>query len=207
MAVCFFGDGCASTTDFHSGLNFAATLGCPVIFFCRNNGYAISTKVSEQYSGDGIVSRSTGYGMAGIRVDGNDIFAVHAAVREARAYALENSAPVLIEAMTYRVGHHSTSDDSLRYRSSEEVQSFKTLSDPVSRLQAFLQTNEMVSDQDVADMRDQERMAVIEAMRQAEEKAKPSLDHMFSDVYHSVPRSLQRQEEGLRLHRSKHPSY
>ena len=145
--------------------------------------------------------------MAGIRVDGNDIFAVHAAVREARAYALENSAPVLIEAMTYRVGHHSTSDDSLRYRSSEEVQSFKTLSDPVSRLQAFLQTNEMVSDQDVADMRDQERMAVIEAMRQAEEKAKPSLDHMFSDVYHSVPGSLQRQEEALRLHRSKHPSY
>jgi 2-oxoisovalerate dehydrogenase E1 component alpha subunit len=106
VSVCFFGEGCASTTDFHSGLNFAATLNCPVIFICRNNGYAISTSVKDQYHGDGVVSRAPGYGMAAIRVDGNDIFAVHAAVREARAYALERSAPVLIEAMSYRQGHH-----------------------------------------------------------------------------------------------------
>ena len=106
VAMCFFGEGCTSTTDFHSGLNFAATLKCPVIFFCRNNGYAISTSVKEQYASDGVVSKAPGYGMAGIRVDGNDVFAVHAAVREARAYALENNAPVLIEGMTYRQGHH-----------------------------------------------------------------------------------------------------
>jgi 2-oxoisovalerate dehydrogenase E1 component alpha subunit len=106
VSVCFFGEGCTSTTDFHSGLNFAATLRCPTVFICRNNGYAISTSVKDQYSGDGVVSRAPGYGMAGIRVDGNDIFAVHAAVREARAYALEHNAPVLIEAMSYRQGHH-----------------------------------------------------------------------------------------------------
>jgi 2-oxoisovalerate dehydrogenase E1 component alpha subunit len=106
VAICFFGEGCTSTTDFHSGLNFAATLKCPVIFFCRNNGYAISTSVEEQYASDGVVSKAPAYGMAGIRVDGNDVFAVHAAVREARAYALKNNAPVLIEAMSYRQGHH-----------------------------------------------------------------------------------------------------
>ena len=106
VSICFFGDGCTSTTDFHSGLNFAATLKCPVIFFCRNNGYAISTSVKEQYASDGVVSKAPGYGMAAIRVDGNDVFAVHAAVREARSYALKNSAPVLIEAMSYRQGHH-----------------------------------------------------------------------------------------------------
>lgn len=106
VSVCIFGDGCSSTTDFHSGLNFAATLNCPTIFVCRNNGYAISTSVKDQYAGDGVISRAPGYGMAGIRVDGNDIFAVHAAVREARAYALEHKAPVLIEAMSYRQGHH-----------------------------------------------------------------------------------------------------
>lgn len=106
VSVCLFGEGCTSTTDFHSGLNFAATLNCPTIFICRNNGYAISTSVKDQYCGDGVVSRAPGYGIAGIRVDGNDIFAVHAAVREARAYALEHSAPVLIEAMSYRQGHH-----------------------------------------------------------------------------------------------------
>jgi 2-oxoisovalerate dehydrogenase E1 component alpha subunit len=106
VSICFFGEGCTSTTDFHSGLNFAATLKCPVIFFCRNNGYAISTSVEEQYASDGVVSKAPAYGMAGIRVDGNDVFAVHAAVREARAYALKNNAPVLIEAMSYRQGHH-----------------------------------------------------------------------------------------------------
>ena len=106
VAMCFFGEGCTSTTDFHSGLNFAATLKCPVIFFCRNNGYAISTSVKEQYVSDGVVSKAPGYGMAGIRVDGNDVFAVHAAVREARKYALKNNAPVLIEGMSYRQGHH-----------------------------------------------------------------------------------------------------
>ena len=106
IAICFFGEGCSSTTDFHSGLNFAATLKCPVIFFCRNNGYAISTSAKEQYASDGVVSKAPAYGMAGIRVDGNDVFAVHGAGREARAYAIENNAPVLIEAMSYRQGHH-----------------------------------------------------------------------------------------------------
>jgi TPP-dependent pyruvate/acetoin dehydrogenase alpha subunit len=106
VSICFFGEGCSSTNDFHSGLNLSATLKCPVIFFCRNNGYAISTSVKEQYAGDGVISRAPGYGMAAIRVDGNDVFAVHAAVREARIYALENNAPVLIEAMSYRCGHH-----------------------------------------------------------------------------------------------------
>ena len=106
VSLCFFGEGCSSTNDFHSGLNLSATLKCPVIFFCRNNGYAISTSVKEQYAGDGVISRAPGYGMAAIRVDGNDVFAVHAAVREARIYALENNAPILIEAMSYRCGHH-----------------------------------------------------------------------------------------------------
>jgi 2-oxoisovalerate dehydrogenase E1 component alpha subunit len=104
VSICFFGEGCTSTTDFHSGLNFAATLGCPVIFFCRNNGYAISTSVKDQYAGDGVISRAPGYGIAGMRCDGADPFAVHAAVREARAYALKNKKPVFIEAMTYRQG-------------------------------------------------------------------------------------------------------
>ena len=88
ISIVYFGDGAASTTDFHSALNFASTLKVPMIFFCRNNGYAISTKITEQYASDGIVSRCKGYGMAGIRVDGNDIFAVHAATKAARDYAI-----------------------------------------------------------------------------------------------------------------------
>ncbi len=87
--MCYFGEGAASEGDFHAALGMASARGCPVIYFCRNNGYAISTAASEQYRGDGIVSRAAGYGMASIRVDGNDVFAVYNAVRTARAYALE----------------------------------------------------------------------------------------------------------------------
>lgn len=102
IAITYFGDGAASEGDFHAALNFASTLNVPVIFFCRNNGYAISTKVSEQYGGDGIAGRGVGYGMKAFRVDGNDVFAVYNTVANARKYALENNKPVLIEAMTYR---------------------------------------------------------------------------------------------------------
>uniref|UniRef100_A0A7S2UAE3 2-oxoisovalerate dehydrogenase subunit alpha n=1 Tax=Attheya septentrionalis TaxID=420275 RepID=A0A7S2UAE3_9STRA len=205
VAVAFFGDGCASTTDFHSACNFAATLKAPVIFFCRNNGYAISTPVTEQYAGDGIVSRAPGYGMAGIRVDGNDIFAVHAAVRAARSYAIENSAPVLIEAKTYRQSHHSTSDDSTRYRSTEELHSFKNKSDPLKRFNAFLENQGWMENEDFASIRDEERIEVIKAMTSAEQRPHPKLETMFQDVYHDIPPHLERQQEQLLSHMKKYP--
>lgn len=204
VAACFFGDGCASTTDFHSGLNFAATLHAPVIFFCRNNGYAISTPVSDQYAGDGIVSRAPGYGIAAIRIDGNDIFAVHDAVREAREYALKHQAPVLIEAMTYRQGHHSTSDDSLRYRSAKEVRNFSDHSDPIDRIQKFLERHGHLTAKDFASIEEREKLAVIDAMREAERKPKPSLKELFTDVYQEMPKSLQDQQSQLQEHLQKY---
>ena len=97
LAICYFGEGAASEGDFHAALNFSATLEVPMIFFCRNNGYAISTSSTEQYRGDGIISRAAGYGMHAIRVDGNDIFAVQMATAAARQLAMENSCPVIIE--------------------------------------------------------------------------------------------------------------
>jgi 2-oxoisovalerate dehydrogenase E1 component alpha subunit len=204
VAVCFFGDGAASTTDFHSGLNFAATLKAPVIFFCRNNGYAISTPVTDQYAGDGIISRAPGYGMAAIRVDGNDLFAVHAAVREARAYALKHSAPILIEAMTYRLGHHSTSDDSSRYRDKEEVESFEDKSDPLGRFENFLKLHDWISDSEVLDARNEEKKAVLKAMGDAEKRPPPPLEDLFSDVYYEMTPRLKEQQAQLQEHLKKH---
>eukprot|EP00934_Nitzschia_sp_Nitz4_P004754 Nitzschia sp. Nitz4//scaffold35_size145790//36141//37764//NITZ4_003016-RA/size145790-augustus-gene-0.131-mRNA-1//-1//CDS//3329549082//4744//frame0 len=206
VSICFFGDGCASTTDFHSGMNFAATLGSPVLFFCRNNGYAISTPVTEQFRGDGIISRAPGYGMAAIRVDGNDVFAVHAAVREARNYAVENQAPVLIEAMTYRQGHHSTSDDSLRYRSADEVQRFVDSSDPIIRLQNFMERHYNITAADKKAMENQQKADVLEAMKVAERKPKPALEELFKDVYYDMPASLQEQQRELMDHLEKFPN-
>ena len=139
ISIVFFGEGAASEGDFHAALNFSATLDVPMIFFCRNNGYAISTPVQDQYRGDGIASRAAGYGMHCIRVDGNDLLAVKQATEVARALALEKSKPVLIEAMTYRRGHHSTSDDSSKYRSVNEIKYWQDHMDPIKRFRLYIE--------------------------------------------------------------------
>ncbi|KAH9509079.1 hypothetical protein Btru_048978 [Bulinus truncatus] len=92
--MCYFGEGAASEGDAHAAFNFAAVLNCPIIFFCRNNGYAISTPTKDQYRGDGIASRAAGYGMLSVRVDGNDVFAVYNATKSKRAlYISKSSCP------------------------------------------------------------------------------------------------------------------
>eukprot|EP00523_Entomoneis_sp_CCMP467_P002801 CAMPEP_0168762994 /NCGR_PEP_ID=MMETSP0724-20121128/24131_1 /TAXON_ID=265536 /ORGANISM="Amphiprora sp., Strain CCMP467" /LENGTH=578 /DNA_ID=CAMNT_0008812177 /DNA_START=122 /DNA_END=1858 /DNA_ORIENTATION=+ len=207
VAVCFFGEGCASTTDFHSGLNFAATLDCPLLFICRNNGYAISTPVTDQYAGDGVIGHAPGYGMAAIRVDGNDLFAVHAAVRKAREYASENNAPVLIEAMTYRQGHHSTSDDSTRYRDVAEVERFAEEHDPLSRIENFLVEHSWITMEEITRMQENERLAVLQAMELAEKRPPPALGDLFTDVYAEIPPHLQEQQRQLEEHMAIYPDY
>jgi 2-oxoisovalerate dehydrogenase E1 component alpha subunit len=202
VTIAFFGDGCASTTDFHSACNFAATLKVPVIFFCRNNGYAISTPVTEQYAGDGIISRCRGYGMAGLRVDGNDLFAVCAAVQAAKVYALENSSPVMIEAMTYRQGHHSTSDDSTRYRNDGEVRAYIDLGDPFLRINAFLRNYGVIDGNDSIRIEDAEKFNVLRAMEAAEKKGPPAFVELFQDVYKDMPIHLRKQEKQLQDHLS-----
>lgn len=202
VTIVFFGDGCASAVDFHSACNFAATLKVPVIFFCRNNGYAISTPVTEQFAGDGVISRCKGYGMAGLRVDGNDIFAVCAAVHAAKMYALENSSPVMIEAMTYRQGHHSTSDDSTRYRTDGEVRAHD-LGDPFLRISSFLRDYEILDFRDATRIEDAEKFNVLQAMEAAEKKGPPPIEELFEDVYKTMPSHLKRQERQLLEHLGK----
>jgi 2-oxoisovalerate dehydrogenase E1 component alpha subunit len=97
-------------------LNFAATLRCQTLFLCRNNKYAISTPVADQYASDGIIPRAIAFGIASSRVDGNDAVAVLEATRKAREYIIKNGKPYFIEFMTYRMGDHSTSDNSALYR-------------------------------------------------------------------------------------------
>jgi len=112
ICVCWFGEGAASEGDFHAGVNFGSTLGCQTLFLARNNQYAISTHFDDQFASDGIASRGLGVGMKTIRVDGNDAVAVIKAAEFARDYIVKNKTSVLLEAMTYRVSDHSTSDHS-----------------------------------------------------------------------------------------------
>ncbi len=120
VAVTYFGDGASSQGDVHEAMNFAAVMKAPVVFFTQNNGWAISVPTEQQVAGGSVAARAAGYGMPALQIDGNDVAAVVLATRSALAHCRAGHGPVLIEAMTYRRGPHSTSDDPGRYRSLEQ---------------------------------------------------------------------------------------
>ncbi|CAN6903078.1 unnamed protein product [Brassica oleracea] len=197
-AVTFIGDGGTSEGDFHAGLNFAAVMEAPVVFICRNNGWAISTHISEQFRSDGIVVKGRAYGIRSIRVDGNDALAVYSAVRSAREMAVKEQRPVLIEAMTYRVGHHSTSDDSTKYRAADEIQYWKMSRNPVNRFRKWVEDNGWWSEEDESKIRSNARKQILQAIQAAEKLDKQPLTELFSDVYDVKPKNLEEQELGLK---------
>jgi 2-oxoisovalerate dehydrogenase E1 component alpha subunit len=198
IVACYFGEGAASEGDFHAALNIAATRSCPVVFICRNNGYAISTPTLEQYRGDGIASRGIGYGIDTIRVDGNDIFAVREVTKEARRMALENGGkPVLIEAMSYRVSHHSTSDDSFAYRARIEVEDWKRRDNPITRLRKWMEHQGLWDEEKEKEARSQIRKDVLTAFAEAEKEKKSPLRDMFTDVYEDLIEESQGQMKEL----------
>jgi len=196
--VTFIGDGGTSEGDFHAGLNFAAVMEAPVVFICRNNGWAISTHISEQFRSDGIVVKGQAYGIRSIRVDGNDALAVYSAVRSAREMAVTEQRPVLIEMMTYRVGHHSTSDDSTKYRAADEIQYWKMSRNPVNRFRKWVEDNGWWSEEDESKLRSNARKQLLQAIQAAEKWEKQPLTELFNDVYDVKPKNLEEQELGLK---------
>lgn len=204
VTICYFGEGAASEGDFHAGLNMAAVLNCPVIFFCRNNGYAISTPASEQFAGDGIASRGLGYGVKTIRVDGNDVLAVYCATQQARKIALEHNCPVLIEAMTYRLAAHSTSDDPSSYRSKEEEARWAE-NDPLKRFAGWLTTQGWLDEQQNAKELDAIRQEVLQELKRVEQVPICVVDEIIGDVYDTPPWHLKEQLVELKQHIAKYP--
>lgn len=192
VAVCYFGEGASSEGDFHAGLNFAAVRKAPAIFFCRNNGYAISTPLSKQFASDGIAPKGEGYGMKSVRVDGNDFFAVYQVIKEAKEHCLSGYGPVLVEAMTYRLGAHSTADDPSVYRKSEEVEKME-LKDPILRLGKYLRKNALWDDDKEKHLHEAILKEIEEAITVAKETPKPPLHTLIENVYFDVPHNLQEQ--------------
>lgn len=170
-----------------------------MVFICRNNGYAISTPTLEQYRGDGIASRGIGYGIDTIRVDGNDIFAVREVTKRARELALtDGGKPVLIEAMSYRISHHSTSDDSFAYRARVEVEDWKRRDNPITRLRKYLEKKGVWDEEKEKGARARIRKDVLKAFAEAEREKKPPLRSMFEDVYEEMTPDTKKQMEELR---------
>lgn len=203
--ITYFGDGGTSTGDFHAALNFAAVLEVPVIFFCRNNGWAISTPISDQLRSDGIAVRGQGYGIRSIRVEGNDTLAIYNAVREARRMAVTEKRPILIEALTYRAGHHSTSDDSTKYRPVEEIELWRKARDPVTRFRKWIDGNGWWNKKKETELRSSVKKQLMHAIQVAEKLEKPPVADLFTDVYDVVPPNLREQERLLRETLKSHP--
>lgn len=206
VALTYYGEGAASEGDYHAAINFAATLKCPTIFFCRNNHYAISTPSSEQYAGEGTAPRGLAYGVETIRVDGNDVFAVHKVTKAARELAITEQRPVMIEAMSYRVGHHSTSDDSTRYRSIEEINSWEQ-QNPISRLQKYLKHKDWFDEARWATFEKETRSEAVSELVKAEKQDMPHHSELFNDVYDTIPPHLLHQQQELDAHMKRHPQH
>jgi len=213
-AITYFGEGCASEGDIPSALNIAAVHGCPTIFFCRNNGYAISTHADDQYASDGIAPRGIAFGMPTIRVDGNDLLAVYAATARARQIAVEEGKPTMIEAMTYRINAHSTSDDDSAYRrpdSPEEgfasEKAYWESRNPIKRFGSYLGRLGLWTEEEEAALRKEQRARAIKALNDAERVEQPHPEHLFTDVYDEMPWLLRQQKQELKEHLQKYAEH
>ena len=192
----YFGDGATSSNDFHSGMNFAGVYKVPCVFFCRNNGWAISVPTAQQTASTTLAEKGAAYGVPAVRVDGNDVFAVVHVVRQALARTARGEGPTLIEALTYRMGGHSTSDDPNAYRVSSDLQPWADR-DPIQRLGAFLRGRGLWSTSAEEELRAEFDSEFKQAVAVAESTAKPPLATLFDDVYEQAPWNLVEQREEL----------
>lgn len=197
LACTFFGDGATSEGDFHEAANFAANLNLPVIFFCQNNGWSISVPARIQCSAPTIAQRGLAYGMECVQIDGNDIFAVVHAVREAAARARDEKRPTFIEALTYRLGDHTTADDASRYRDADEVEAWKGR-DPLIRVRKHLESLNAWNDTKQAAAEKKAKEEVAAAVKRAEEIAAPETKDFFNTMYADLPADLELQRDTMR---------
>jgi pyruvate dehydrogenase E1 component alpha subunit len=196
MTVAFVGDGATSAGDVHEALNVGAVFKAPCVFYVQNNQWAISVPVHKQTVAPSIAHRAIGYGIPGIRVDGNDVLACYAVMAEAAARARAGGGPTLIEAVTYRLGPHTTSDDPTRYRSQEELDGWMAL-DPIPRYRTYLEGQGLWSER--LDERVTGRSIRLRAELRDAVFAAPDIDvdEVFTTVYAEITPALEAQRRQL----------
>lgn len=189
----YLGDGATSEGDFHVGLNFAGVFRAPVVFVCQNNQWAISTPVSAQTGARSMCEKALAYGIPAIRVDGNDALACFAVMREAAARARSGGGPQFIEALTYRVSAHSSSDDPTRYRDESVTAVWRDQRCPLARFRTFLASRGLLSEKADAELRAELDAEVRDAIAAEEAAPMPALSTLVEDVFAQVPASLAEQ--------------
>jgi pyruvate dehydrogenase E1 component alpha subunit/2-oxoisovalerate dehydrogenase E1 component alpha subunit len=196
VTVGFMGDGATSQPDFHTAMNFAGVFRVPCVLICQNNHWSISVPTARQTASRTIAVKAHAYGMPGIRVDGNDVLAVYAAVKQAVDRARSGGGPTFVESVTYRMGPHSSSDDPTRYRSDEEVAEWRKR-DPIDRFDRYLRNAELMDDARRKALEEELTREILAAIDEVEGLAAPARGTLFEDVYGERPWHLREQEAEL----------
>ena len=188
-ALVYFGDGATSEGSFHEGANFAAVMGAPLVLFCNNNYWAISTPLEAQTRAATLADKAIGYGMPGVVVDGGDVLAVYQATREAVARARAGDGPTFVEAITYRAAPHATADDPRAYIDLERVEE-ETKRECVGRYEGYLRRLGVLTDSEAAQIRAEAAEAMRAGIAEAEALPEPDLALVFEHAYASPPATL-----------------
>jgi pyruvate dehydrogenase E1 component alpha subunit/2-oxoisovalerate dehydrogenase E1 component alpha subunit len=193
VTAAYLGDGATSEADFHVAMNFAGVFKTPTVFFCQNNQWAISVPLSGQTASETIAQKAIAYGFEGTRVDGNDVLAVYNVMKEAVDLARSGGGPTLIEALTYRVGAHSTSDDPSRYRDESITEQWKREKDPIKRFQHHLKELGLWNEDYEEALRAEILNEISLALKDVESLPPPDAGTMLEDVYAEIPWHLREQ--------------
>ena len=197
VAVSFFGDGATSEGDVHEAMNFASALKVPAIFYCQNNHWAISVPRSKQTGSETFAQKGLAYGMNCVQIDGNDIFASYRVMKEAIARATKEGMPTMIEAVTYRLGDHTTADDARRYREADELESW-TGKDPLIRTRKYLEGKDLWNEEKQEAIEAKAKQIVSEVVKNAEGIEKPTTEDIFNYTYAEIPAEIELQRETMR---------
>lgn len=181
-AITFFGEGATAEGAWHEGINFAGIHQLPLVLVCENNQYAISMPLRLESAVEDIALKAAAYGMPGVCVDGNDLFAVYEAAKSAMDRARAGGGPTLLECKTYRLRPHSNADDDRKYRSAEEVESWRAR-DPIPRLENYMLDQELLSAHELSELRSDVHAEVDEATRLAEEAPNPPRGTLYDHLY------------------------
>lgn len=194
VVMVYMGDGATSKGDFHEAMNFAGVFKLPVIFICQNNQWAISLPVSKQTASETIAQKAVAYGFDGVRVDGNDVFAVMRAAREAVEKAKQGDGPTLIECVTYRISDHTTSDDAKKYRSENELNNWKA-KDPIERLKKYMTSRKILDEKSEKEVAEKISKKIDDDVKEAEAAPAASPTDIFDFMYEKIPKNLSEQRE------------
>jgi pyruvate dehydrogenase E1 component alpha subunit len=196
VAVGVCGDGATSEGDFNEALNFAGVFQAPVVLVVQNNGWAISVPRQQQSAAPTFASRGAGFGVPSMLVDGNDVLAVYDVMQKAIERARSGQGPMLVEALTYRIGAHTTADDPTRYRDPAEVEAWR-IKDPIIRFKRFLIKHDMLSEEQDQRLIEEVETEINQAVNEAEAMPPPAPDSFFDYMTENLSPRLQEQREDL----------